>query len=94
MDQQRPNTHHGGSTDNSPNGIDDDPGEMGKRSKGNDLVSNAAALHNVVDITHVLRELTEESYLVNADVVARLSPCGTRTIHRFEYCLMPAGEPP
>lgn len=77
-----------------PTMAEDDPVEMEKRIKYNDLVANAAALHNVVDITHVLRQLIAEGYPVNADDVANLSPYVTRTIKRFGDYAVPVGNPP
>jgi TnpA family transposase len=65
-----------------PTMAEDDPEEMEKRIKYNDLVANAAALHNVVDLTRALRELIAEGYPVNADDVASLGPNVTRTIRR------------
>jgi len=71
---------------------EDDPEEMEKRIKYNDLVANAAALHTVVDVTHVLRDLIGEGYPVTAGDVAELSPYITRTIKRFGDYAMPTGE--
>lgn len=56
---------------------------MEKRINYNDLVTNAAALHNVVDISTALRQLIAEGYPVNVDDVASLGPYVTRTIKRF-----------
>ena len=40
-------------------------------------------LHNVVDMTNVLRELQQEGICVTPEVVARLSPYLTEHIKRF-----------
>ena len=67
---------------------------MEKRIRYNHLVATAAALHIVVDITHVLRDLVAEGYPVNAEDEASLSPYITRTITRFGDDVIPAGGPP
>jgi len=77
-----------------PTMAEDDPVEMEKRIKYNDLVANSAALHNVVDISNALRQLIAEGHPVNADDVASLSPYVTRTIKRFGDYAIPAGDPP
>lgn len=65
---------------------------MEKRIKYNDLVANAAALHTVVDVTHVLRALITVGNSVTADDVAELSLYITRTSKRFGDYAMPTGD--
>jgi TnpA family transposase len=62
---------------------DNDPEEQEKAIKYNDLVANAIILHNVVDMTCVLRTLIDEGYQVKRDDVASCSPYITRQIKRF-----------
>jgi hypothetical protein len=47
------------------------------------LVANAVMLHNVVDMTNVLRTLQQEGICVTAELVSRLSPYLTEHIKRF-----------
>jgi TnpA family transposase len=71
-----------------------DPVEQEKRIKYRDLVANAIMLHNVVDMTHVLRELQQEGIRVTPEIVRRLSPYLTEHIKRFgEYFLDMATQP-
>ena len=63
-----------------------DPIEQEKRIKYNDLISNLVMLHNVIDMTEILQRLEQEGYLVNAKILARISPYLTDHIRRFgEY---------
>ena len=65
-----------------------DPVEQEKRIKYRDLVANAMMLHNVVDMTNVLRQLQQEGVFVTPEVVSRLSPYLTEHIKRFgQYIL-------
>jgi hypothetical protein len=65
-----------------------DPIEQEKRIKYNDLVANLVMLHNVVDMTRVLRQLQAEGYPVTRDILAHISPYLTEHIRRFgEYVL-------
>jgi TnpA family transposase len=65
-----------------------DPIEQEKRIKYNDLVANIVMLHNVMDMTRVLRELKQEGYPVGPAILARISPYLTEHIRRFgEYVL-------
>src|SRR5262252_2711501 len=71
-----------------------DPVEQEKRIKYRDLVANAIMLHNVVDMTHVLRELQQEGIRVTPELVSRLSPYLTEHIKRFgQYFLDMATQP-
>jgi len=60
-----------------------DPVEHEKRIKYRDLVANAVMLHNVVDMTTVLRALQQEGLQVTPEMVRRLSPYLTEHIKRF-----------
>ena len=57
--------------------------EQEKRIKYNDLVANAVTLHNVVDLTRILRDLAGEGREIKKETVARLSPYLRRHISRF-----------
>ena len=71
-----------------------DPVEQEKRIKYRDLVANAVMLHNVVDMTTVLRALQHEGIRVTPEIVRRLSPYLTEHIKRFgQYFLDMATHP-
>ena len=71
-----------------------DPVEQEKRIKYRDLVANAVMLHNVVDMTNVLRELQQEGICVTPEIVRRLSPYLTEHIKRFgQYFLDMTTQP-
>ena len=62
---------------------ENDPNEQEKRIKYNDLVSNAVILQNVVDMTHILKELAASGVEFTKSDVATLSPYLTWHIKRF-----------
>ncbi|MEG0672316.1 Tn3 family transposase [Clostridium sp.] len=62
---------------------ENDPDEQEKRIKYNDLVSNAVILQNVVDMTHILKQLATNGVEFSKSDVASLSPYLTRHIKRF-----------
>jgi len=65
-----------------------DPVENEKIIKYKDLIANAIMLQNVVDMTDVLHDMTQEGYAVTTDVVATLSPYVREHIKRFgEYVI-------
>jgi hypothetical protein len=71
-----------------------DPVEQEKRIKYRDLVANAVMLHNVVDMTNVLRALQQEGLCVTPEMVRRLSPYLTEHIKRFgQYFLDMTTQP-
>jgi TnpA family transposase len=71
-----------------------DPVEQEKRIKYRDLVANAVMLHNVVDMTTVLRQLQHEGIRVTPELVRRLSPYLTEHVKRFgQYFLDMATHP-
>ena len=64
--------------------------EQEKRIKYNDLVANAVAIQNVIDLTRAVRQLIREGYPVKREDLAVLSPYQTRHIKRFgDYILTP-----
>ncbi len=72
-----------------------DPVEYEKRIKYKDLIANAIMLHNVVDMTNVLHEMSQEGFAVTPEVVATFSPYMTEHIKRFgEYFIDTSSIPP
>jgi TnpA family transposase len=70
-----------------------DPEEQEKMIKYNDLLTNAIILHNIVDMTNVLREMIEEGKEIRKETVGGLSPYLRRHIRRFgDYVLDMEGE--
>jgi hypothetical protein len=70
--------------------LESDPEEQEKRIKYNDLVANAVAIQNVIDLTRAVRQLIREGYPVKREDLAVLSPYQTRHIKRFgDYILTP-----
>ena len=65
-----------------------DPDEMEKAVKHNDLIANCIMLQNVIDITDVCHALIEEGYTITAEDLSHMSPYLTEQIKRFgEYVL-------
>ncbi len=60
-----------------------DPIEQAKRIKYMDVVANAIMLHNVVDLTTVLNEMSEEGLAVTPELIRCLSPYMCEHILRF-----------
>jgi hypothetical protein len=60
-----------------------DPVEQAKRIKYRDVVAHAVRLHNVVDMTNVLRALQQEGIGVTPAMVSRLSPYLTEHLKRL-----------
>ena len=72
-----------------------DPVAYEKRIKYKDLIANAEMLHNVVDMTHVLYDMSREGYAISSEVVATFSPYMTEHIKRFgEYFIDMNSIPP
>ena len=69
--------------------------EQEKHLKYNHLVANAAAIHNVIDLTRAVRDLQADGYFVRSEDLAQLSPYQTRRLKRFgDYTLsMSSPEP-
>jgi TnpA family transposase len=72
---------------------ENDPEEQEKRIKYNDIVANACILHNVVDMTAVLRQLLVQGHEVNREAVAALSPYLTRHVKRFGDYVLDMDQP-
>jgi hypothetical protein len=67
---------------------DSAPQDQEKRIKYKEVIANAVVLQNVVDMTHVLHELSAEGFDISREMVAALSPYLTRNIKRFgDYTL-------
>ena len=65
-----------------------DPDEMEKAIKHNDLIANCIMLQNVIDITDACHALIEEGYTITEDDLSHMSPYITEHIKRFgEYVL-------
>jgi TnpA family transposase len=60
-----------------------DPVEQSKQIKYTDLVANAIMLHNVVDLTGVLNDMTAEGTKQSKELLAGLSPFIRDKIRRF-----------
>ena len=56
-----------------------------KRIKYNHLVANCVIFHNVHAQTQVLHQLAQEGYVIEAEVLARLSPYLTAHVNRFGH---------
>ncbi len=59
------------------------PVEMEKRVKYNDLIASAIILLNVIDMTRVLEQLDPGEYIITPDTLATLSPYMTKHLQRF-----------
>lgn len=71
-----------------------DPEEMEKAVKHNDLIANCIMLQNVIDITDVCHALIQEGYLITEEDLSHMSPYLTEQIKRFgEYVLDLARRP-
>lgn len=65
-----------------------DPDEMEKAVKHNDLIANCIMLQNVIDITDACHTLIEEGYTITEEDLSHMSPYITEQIKRFgEYVL-------
>ncbi|GAB4431227.1 MAG: Tn3 family transposase [Chloroflexi bacterium OHK40] len=73
---------------------DRDPEESEKSVKYTDVLANVVILHNVYDMTAVLRDLIAEGFEVRPQDIATLSPYLTNHIKRFgEYTLSEQAPP-
>jgi TnpA family transposase len=59
------------------------PVEMEKRVKYNDLVASAIILLNMIDMTRVIEQLDRDEYTITPDTLATLSPYVTKHLQRF-----------
>ena len=65
-----------------------DPDEMEKSIKYNNLITNTIILQNIIDITDICHELMQEGYLITKEDIAGMSPYITDSTKRFgEYVL-------
>ena len=72
-----------------------DPVAYEKRIKYKDLIANSIMLHNVVDMTHVLHDMSLEGFIITPEVVATFSPYMTEHVKRFgEYFIDMNSVPP
>ena len=71
-----------------------DPTEQEKQLKYMNLVANAIMLHNIVDLTEVLKTMTAEGHTVTKDLVSRLSPYIRQHICRFGKYILDMEEKP
>ncbi|MBV9575948.1 MAG: Tn3 family transposase [Gammaproteobacteria bacterium] len=60
-----------------------DEDEMEKAVKYNDVVTNSVILQNIVDMSDIIHQLTQEGAQIREDDLARLSPYLTEHIKRF-----------
>lgn len=71
------------------------PDEMEKSIKYNNLITNAIILQNIIDITDICHQLKEEGYIITKEDIAGMSPYLTSSIKRFgEYILDLDTKPP
>ncbi|MBA2655554.1 MAG: Tn3 family transposase [Tatlockia sp.] len=54
--------------------VSNDPDEMEKAVKHNDLIANCIMLQNMIDITDVCHDLIQEGYTIVAEDVSHMSP--------------------
>lgn len=74
--------------------LGDDPEELEKTLKYNQVLTTAVLIQNVVDQTRVVRDLKADGYPVTPEGVAFLSPYLTRHIRRFgDYVIDLEGAP-
>ncbi|MDF2866907.1 MAG: transposase Tn3 family protein [Gammaproteobacteria bacterium] len=56
---------------------------MEKAIKYNMIVANTIILQNIIDISHIIYQLQQESWKISKEDVAKLSPYLTAHIKRF-----------
>lgn len=65
-----------------------DPDEMEKAIKHNDLIANCIMLQNVIDMTDVCHALIQEGHTITEQDISHMSPYMTEHLKRFgEYVL-------
>lgn len=62
---------------------ENDPEEQEKRIKYLDLVANAVILHNAVDLSLTIQQLSAEGVRIDCKLLASLSPYLTRHLKRY-----------
>jgi TnpA family transposase len=60
-----------------------DEDEMEKAVKYNDIITNSVILQNIVDMSNIIHQLTQEGVDIREDDIASLSPYMTEHIKRF-----------
>lgn len=60
-----------------------DPDEMEKAIKYNNLIGNCIVLQNIIDYTHVIYQLKKEGISFTREDLSRISPYMTGHIRRF-----------
>lgn len=71
-----------------------DPDEMEKAVKHNDLIANCIMLQNVIDITDVCHDLIQEGYVIVEDDLSHMSPYMTEQLKRFGEYVLDLGRRP
>ncbi|MBA2652790.1 MAG: Tn3 family transposase [Tatlockia sp.] len=74
--------------------VSNDPDEMEKAVKHNDLIANCIMLQNVIDITDVCHDLIQEGYRIIAEDVSHMSPYMTDQFKRFGEYVLDLGHRP
>lgn len=73
---------------------ENDPEEQEKLIKYNNLVANALIFQNVIDQTHIIRNLMSEGFTVSPEELKTLSPYLTKHIKRFGDYVVDLSEIP
>lgn len=60
-----------------------DENEMEKAVKYNDILTNSVILQNIIDMSDIIHQLTQENAEIREDDIAFLSPYLTEHIKRF-----------
>jgi hypothetical protein len=60
-----------------------DENEMEKAVKYNDIITNSVILQNIIDMSDIIHQLTQEGAEIREDDIAFLSPYLTEHIKRF-----------
>ncbi len=71
-----------------------DPDEMEKAVKHNDLIANCIMLQNVIDITDVCYALIQEGYEITEEDLSHMSPYITEHLKRFGEYVLDLDRPP
>lgn len=71
-----------------------DPDEMEKAVKHNDLIANCIMLQNVIDITDVCHDLIQEGYAITEEDLSHMSPYMTEQLKRFGEYVLELDHPP
>lgn len=60
-----------------------DEDEMEKAVKYNDIITNSLILQNIIDMSDIIYQLTQEGFDIREDDIASLSPYLTEHLKRF-----------